>query len=75
MGFSSQEYQSALPFHSPGDLPDPGVESAFSVSCFGRQVLHPEPPGKPDYRTRVLQTCGKSWEIGSYSVGGSKKSH
>ena len=26
MGFSRQEYQSGLPFPSPGDLPDPGVE-------------------------------------------------
>ena len=26
MGFSRQEYQSGLPFHSPGDLPDPGIK-------------------------------------------------
>ena len=26
MGFSRQEYWSALPFHFPGDLPDPGIE-------------------------------------------------
>ena len=26
MGFSRQEYWSVLPFHSPGDLPDPGTE-------------------------------------------------
>ena len=26
MGFSRQEYWSGLPFSSPGDLPDPGVE-------------------------------------------------
>ena len=26
MGFSRQEYWSGLPFPSPGDLPDPGVE-------------------------------------------------
>jgi len=24
--FSRQEYWSGLPFHSPGDLPDPGME-------------------------------------------------
>ena len=28
MGFSRQEYCSGLPFPSPGDLPDPGVEPA-----------------------------------------------
>ena len=26
MGFSSHEYWSGLPFPSPGDLPNPGVE-------------------------------------------------
>ena len=26
MGFSRQEYLSGLPFPSPGDLPDPGIE-------------------------------------------------
>ena len=25
-GFSRQEYWSGLPFPSPGDLPDPGIE-------------------------------------------------
>ena len=27
IGFSRQEYWSGLPFPSPGDLPDPGIES------------------------------------------------
>jgi len=27
MGFSRQEYWSGLPFPSPGDLPDPGIET------------------------------------------------
>ena len=26
MGFSRQEYRSGLPFPSPGDLPNPGIE-------------------------------------------------
>ena len=26
VGFPSQEYWSGLPFPSPGDLPDPGIE-------------------------------------------------
>ena len=34
MGFSRQESGSGLPFPSPGDLPDPGIEPAiYSVSC------------------------------------------
>ena len=31
MGFSRQEYWSGLPFPSPGDLPDPGIEPAASA--------------------------------------------
>ena len=29
MGFSRQEYWSGLPFPSPGDLPDPGIEPGW----------------------------------------------
>ena len=32
MGFSRQEYWSGLPFSSPGDLPDPGIEPASLMS-------------------------------------------
>ena len=32
MGFSRQEYWSGLPFISPGDLPDPGLEPASLAS-------------------------------------------
>ena len=28
-GFPRQEYWGGLPFPSPGDLPDPGIEPAF----------------------------------------------
>ena len=37
--FSRQEYWSGLPFPSPGDLPDPGIESALQVDS-----LPSEPP-------------------------------
>ena len=30
MGFSRREYWSRLPFPSPGDLPDPGIEPGSS---------------------------------------------
>ena len=40
-GFSRQEYRSGLPFPSPGDLPDPGIQpTSLYVSCIGRQVLY-----------------------------------
>ena len=32
MGFSRQEYWSGLPFPSPGDLPNPGIEYKSLVS-------------------------------------------
>ena len=32
MGFSKQEYWSGLPFPSPGDLPNPGIEFKFFAS-------------------------------------------
>ena len=32
MGFSRQRYCSSLPFLSPGDLPDPGIELASLAS-------------------------------------------
>ena len=32
VGFSRQEYGSGLPFPSPGDLPDPGIEPSSLVS-------------------------------------------
>jgi hypothetical protein len=31
MEFSRQEYWSRVPFPSPGDLPDPGIESASLI--------------------------------------------
>ena len=32
MGFTRQEYWSGLPFSSPGDLPDTGIEPTSPVS-------------------------------------------
>ena len=45
MGFPRQEYWSGLPFPSPGDLPNPGIEP-WSPSLAGR-FLTTEPPGSP----------------------------
>ena len=45
MGFSRQEYWSGLPFPSPGDLPDPGIEPRSPA--FQADTLTSEPPGKP----------------------------
>ena len=45
MGFSRQEYWSGLPFPSPGDLPDPGIEPRSPA--LQADTLPSEPPGKP----------------------------
>ena len=38
--FSRQEYWSGLPFPTPGDLPDPGIESAsFETSALASNSL------------------------------------
>ena len=42
MGFSRQEYWSGLPFPSPEDLPDPGIEprsSALQVDALPSELL------------------------------------
>ena len=47
MGFSRQEYWNELPFSSPGDLPNPGIEprsSALQADAFPS-----EPPGNQTY--------------------------
>ena len=45
MGFSRQECWSGLPFPSPGDLPDPGIEPGSPA--LQADALLSEPPGKP----------------------------
>ena len=45
MGFSRQGYWSGLPFPSPGDLPDPGIEP--QSPALQADSLPPELPGNP----------------------------
>ena len=44
--FSRQEYWSGLPFPSPGDLPDPGIEPWSALQAGS---LPTEPLGKPSW--------------------------
>ena len=48
MEFSRQEYWSGLPFPSPGDLPDPGIEPGSPA--LQADALPSEPPGNPSPR-------------------------
>ena len=54
MGFSRQECWSGLPFPSPGDLPDPGIEPRSPA--LQADTLPSEPPGKPLNTERPHQT-------------------
>ena len=47
MGSSRQEYWSGLPFPSPEDLPNPGIEPRSPA--LWADALTSEPPGKPIY--------------------------
>ena len=47
MGFPRQEYWSGLPFPSPGDLPEPGIQTLFSVSpALAGEFFTTAPPRK-----------------------------
>ena len=64
MGFSRQEYWSGLPFPSPGDLPNPGIEPrcpAWQADAFSS-----EPPGKPReavYVGKIKESFGYAGSI------------
>ena len=45
MGFSRQEYWSGVPFLSPEDIRNPGIEPMFPA--LQADCLPSEPPGKP----------------------------
>ena len=59
MGFSRQECWSGLPFPSPGDLPDPGIEPGSPASQADAQPS--EPPGRPDnaYQFSSVQSLSR----------------
>ena len=61
VGISRQEYWSGLPFPSPGDLPDPGIEP--SSPALQADSLPSEPPGKPH------RTLGGLKSVGNHSKG------
>ena len=69
MGFSRQEYRSGLPFPTPGDLPDLGIEPmSHCVSSIGRWVLyHYCHLRYPDF-TQILLVFSKNRNLDPSSV-------
>ena len=63
MDFSRQEYWSALPFPSPGDLPEPRIEPRSPA--LQADAFLAEPPGKPLQHEGEWQTRG----LGDRSAG------
>ena len=59
MGFYRQGYWSGLPFPSPGDLSDPGIEPR-SPALQGR-LSTSEPPGKSLHQNRILSYLSKGY--------------
>ena len=48
VGFSRQEYWRGLPFPSPGDLPNPGIElTSLAFIALAGGFFTTAPPGKP----------------------------
>ena len=62
MGFSRQEYWNRLPFPTPGDLPDPGIELAPLASpAPAGGFFTTAPPGKP-LHSWSLDYKGGRWD-------------
>ena len=59
MAFSRQEYWSGLPFPSPGNLPNPGIEPGSPA--LQADSLPSEPPGKP--KNRGFCKLKMSWHL------------
>ena len=63
MGFSRQEYCSGLPFPSPGDLPNSGIEPGSPTLQV--DTLPSKPQGKPITLADFYFKGGSSDEYGS----------
>ena len=69
MGFPRQKYWCGLPFSSPGDLPDPGIQSIYPALAggfffFTRPILKKG-------QTGCVQRCESKSNPGKLSGGGS----
>ena len=67
MEFSRQEYWSGLPFLSPGDLPNPGIEPWSPA--LPADTLPSEPPGKPQHYTLTCLEADAGCLIAAGAIG------
>ena len=63
MGFSRQEYWSGLPFPSPGDLPNPGIEPRFPA--LQADSLPTELWGKITHKNKFFKVSFFGWRDGN----------
>ena len=63
MGFSRPEYWSGLPFPSPGDLPDPGIEPGSPA--LQADTLLSEPRSEPMGDSLQVKQTRSKWLSGS----------
>ena len=65
-----QESWSGLPFPTPGDLPDPGIEhSSLASPAMAGRFLITAPPGKPIYSRKVLNRENRKNKIVKLAFG------
>ena len=58
MGFLRQEYQSGLPFPSPGDLSNPEMELMSLISpALAGGLFTLAPPGKPWHKAKYTESA------------------
>ena len=61
MEFSSHEYWGRLPFPTPEDLPNPGIEPmSLSSSALASRFFAAAPPGDPKY---TASQCSSNYGI------------
>ena len=68
MEFSRPEHWSGKPCPSPGDLPNPGIESRSPA--LQADSLPAEPPGKPEEGHGEVKRMKGSWDGVTGSTGG-----
>ena len=75
-GFSRQDYWSRLPFPSPGDLPNPGIEPRFPAlqtdALLSQPLGKPKPPKKSP-RHKQQQQNSTSLTISNWSTSTQQK--